>query len=159
MHSNKSIKYTLLVTLAIGIFTSVSAKQGYPDENIKEYTESTSAKESQKRAIDLLKKNSSITIRVTGEGVAPSFAISPAQAYILAKRAATADAYRLIAERVKGVVIEGKDSVKNMVIEKSTIAAHVQAMIRNASVTDITFKDGLCEVEMEIRIYYNQFNN
>jgi hypothetical protein len=37
---------------------------------------------------------------VVGHGVAPTNTISPAQAFALAKRAAVADAYRMIAERI-----------------------------------------------------------
>ena len=148
----------LLAVLLAGTLTSVLAQQGYPDEDIEEYVESTPQKTSQEKATNLLKKNSALTISVTGQGVAPAFAISHAQAYALAKRAATADAYRLIAEKVNGVVVEGKDTVENMVMKRSTVATHVQAMIRNATIVETTFKEGLCEVEMEIHVSYDQFN-
>ncbi len=61
-----------------------------------------------------LVKKRDILISVTGQGVAPMNTSSPAQAYALAKRAATADAYRLIAEKVKGVHIDGQDLVKKI---------------------------------------------
>jgi len=105
----------------------------------------------------LLQKDSSLRISVTGEGVAPANTISPAQAYVMAKRAATVEAYRLIAEKVNGVRVEGKDTIKNMVVQRSTVKTQVAAMIKNASVVETTFKNGLCEVEMEIELSYNQF--
>jgi len=105
----------------------------------------------------LLQKDSSLRISVTGEGVAPANTISPAQAYVMAKRAATVEAYRLIAEKVNGVRVEGKDTIKNMVVQRSTVKTQVAAMIKNASVVETTFKNGLCEVEMEIELTYNQF--
>jgi len=105
----------------------------------------------------LLQKDSSLRISVTGEGVAPANTISPAQAYVMAKRAATVEAYRLIAEKVNGVRVEGKDTIKNMVVQRSTVKTQVAAMIKNASVVETTFKNGLCEVEMEIELNYNQF--
>ena len=89
-------------------------------------------------------------ISVMGEGTAPTFAQSPAQAYLLAKRAATNEAYRLLAERVKGVEIEGKDTIENMAIKESSIRTKVSAMIRNATIVGTTYKDGLCKVEMEV---------
>jgi hypothetical protein len=82
---------------------------------------------------------------------------SPAQAYALAKRAATADAYRLIAEKIKGVRIDGQDLIKNMMVQKSSVRTSVQAMIRNANIVETTFKDGLCEVEMEVTLSHSQF--
>lgn len=102
-------------------------------------------------------KNGSLRISVTGEGVAPANTISPAQAYVMAKRAATVEAYRLIAEKVNGVRVEGKDTIKNMVVQRSTVKTQVAAMIKNASIVETTFKNGLCEVEMEIELRYNQF--
>ena len=143
------MKYLLLFTLMIS--TIIYAEDGYPDENaLQEYVE-------EQNQNDFLEVGSSMNISVVGQGVAPSFASSPAQSYVLAKRAAMADAYRIIAERVKGVKIQGKDTIKNMAIKSSTVQTQVTAMIRNATIIETTFKDGLCEVEMEISINYNNF--
>ncbi len=106
---------------------------------------------------DVLDVRHNLLINVIGQGVAPANTSSPAQAYALAKRAAVADAYRLIAEKVKGVRIDGQDLVKNMMVKRSTIRTSVQAMVRNANIIETTFKDGLCEVEMEIALSRNQF--
>ncbi len=112
---------------------------------------------SQPAAEEVLTKKQDIRISVIGQGVAPMTTSSPAQAYALAKRAATADAYRLIAEKVKGVRIEGQDLIKNMMVQRSTIRSSVDAMVKNANVVETTFKEGLCEVEMEILISHSQF--
>lgn len=108
---------------------------------------------------DFLAKGSVTRISVIGQGVAPMTTSSPAQAYALAKRAATADAYRLLAEKVKGVRVDGQDLVKNMMIQRSTVRTTVQAMVKNANVVETTFKEGLCEVEMEIVLAHSQFLN
>jgi len=105
----------------------------------------------------VLTEDSNIRISVVGQGVAPMNTSSPAQAYALAKRAATADAYRLIAEKVKGVRIDGQDLIKNMMVKRSTIRTTVTAMVRNATVVETTFKEGLCEVEMEIVLSRSDF--
>jgi len=105
----------------------------------------------------VLNVNQNLLISVTGQGVAPANTSSPAQAYALAKRAAVADAYRLIAEKVKGVRVDGQDLVKNMMVKRSTVRTSVQAMVRNANIVETTFKDGLCEVEMEIKLSRSQF--
>ncbi len=108
---------------------------------------------------NVLSQNEKIVISVLGQGVAPVNTTSPAQAYALAKRAATADAYRLIAEKVKGVRIDGQDLIKNMMVQRSTVRTSVAAMVRNANLVETTFKEGLCEVEMEITLYHSQFAN
>jgi len=105
----------------------------------------------------VLTQQESIIVSVVGQGVAPMNTISPAQAYALAKRAAVADAYRLIAEKVKGVRVDGQDLIKNMMVKRSTVRTSVQAMVRNSNIVETKYKEGLCEVEMEIVLYYSQF--
>jgi len=101
--------------------------------------------------------NKPLKISVVGQGVAPcTGTCSPAQAYAMAKRAAIADAYRLIAEKVKGVYVEGNDYIKNMMVKRSAVKTFVQATIRNANIIETTFKEGLCEVEMEITLRRSQ---
>lgn len=103
----------------------------------------------------VLKYDKDLRISVVGQGVAPcNGACSPAQALALAKRAAIADAYRLIAEKVKGVYVEGNDYIKNMMVKKTTVRTHVAASLRNTAIGETTFKDGLCQVEMEIKLNY-----
>ena len=107
---------------------------------------------------DVLKKNRTVTITAVGQGVAPLHTSSPAQAYALAKRAAIADAYRVLAEKIKGIRVDGQDLVKNMMMQRSVIRTNVEAMVKNANIVETTFKDGLCEVEMEIVISYSDFS-
>jgi hypothetical protein len=106
---------------------------------------------------EILAPNKEVRISVVGQGVAPMNTISPAQAYALAKRAAVADAYRLIAEKVKGVRVDGQDLIQNMMVKRSSIRTSVDAMIRDANIVETIFKEGLCEVEMEIVLSYAQF--
>ena len=140
------MRYILI--LALFLTTSILTAK-----TIAEY-EASSCTDAQEQ---VLNKDKNIRISVVGQGVAPMNTTSPAQAYALAKRAATADAYRLIAEKVKGVRIDGQDLIKNMMVKKSSVRTSVQAMIRNANIVETTFKDGLCEVEMEITISRSQF--
>ncbi len=105
----------------------------------------------------LLTPYEDIRINVIGQGVAPTNTISPAQAYALAKRAAITDGYRLIAEKVKGVRVEGQDLIKNMMVKRSTVRTYVDAKIRDANVVETNFKEGLCEVEMEIILSHSAF--
>ena len=139
------MKYILLFLLTLTTLTY--AKDGFPDNTmIEEFKPETT-----------LSVNSKVDISVIGQGVAPSFARTPAQSYALAKRAAVADAYRILAERIKGVKVQGKDTIKNMSIKSSVVNTKVEAMIKNAKVVETKFKDGLCEVEMEISLDYNNF--
>ena len=84
----------------------------------------------------VLRSDNELVINVVGQGVAPSVTASPAQAYALAKRAAMADGYRQIAERVKGVQVEGQDTIKNMMLTQSTTRTSVEALVRGANITN-----------------------
>jgi len=100
-----------------------------------------------------------VRINVIGQGVAPTMTSSPAQAYALAKRAAIADAYRLLAEKIKGVRIEGSDKIKNMMVMRSEVRTFVDAVIAEAEIIETVFKDGLCEVEMELVVDPEQWRS
>ena len=147
------MKKSSFVLILCGCLTLAVARPGFPSEDIPEYQPA----QAQQSDSYTLSQNQEVSITVTGQGIAPTFATTPAQAYVLAKRAAMADAYRQLAERVKGVRIEGKDTIKNMAVKNSTVNTQVQAMIKNATVIETTFQEGICEVEMEVKLRYDNF--
>jgi hypothetical protein len=100
----------------------------------------------------MLKPSNIITVRAIGMGVAPENTISPAHAIVLAKRAAIADAYRQLGEKMYGLKINAKDTVKDAMIKSTTIRTKVNGMIRNAEIVETIMQDGLCQVEMEVRL-------
>ncbi len=87
---------------------------------------------------------------VYGEGIAPSNTISPAQALALAKRAAVTDAYRQLGEKLYGVRVNAKETVKDAALKDSRIVTQVNGLIKNATITDTSYKDGLYRVRMEL---------
>ena len=168
------MKYSLLLSILLSISSLVFAKtidvESTKSESIKDnesmqnitviYPNSECAEKETPKIVEkeqVLTEDDTVRISVSGQGVAPMNTNSPAQAYALAKRAAVADAYRLIAEKVKGVRIDGQDLIKNMMVKRSTVRTSVKAMVRNANVVETTFKEGLCEVEMEIVLSHSQF--
>jgi len=89
---------------------------------------------------------------VNGEGIAPQNTVSPAQAMALAKRAAVADAYRQMAEKLYGVQINAKDTIKNAALYDSRIVSQVNGIVKDATITETSFKDGLYKVRMELKM-------
>jgi len=150
-------KVSTVETQVSGIDTKVSTVEEKLASIESDMADMKAPKKTVREDEKTLSDGADVLISVTGQGVAPMNTSSPAQAYALAKRAATADAYRLIAEKVKGVRIDGQDLIKNMMVKRSTVRTSVKAMVRNANVVETTFKEGLCEVEMEIVLSHAQF--
>lgn len=156
------MKHSLLAAMLIGLTAMATACTAQQNDNVETINVPTStvnvpATPPAPKMEDVLERDRTLRISVVGQGVAPTNTSSPAQAYALAKRAATADAYRMIAEKVKGVRVEGQDLIQNMMIKRSSVRTSVSAMVRDAHVVETTFREGLCEVEMEIVLSHSQF--
>lgn len=93
------------------------------------------------------------TISVVGTGVAPHNTYG-AQARVMAKRAAVADAYRQLAEIVKGVQVDANTTVEMAMIQSDTVNLSVSAVIKGARIVDENItRDGAYEVTMELPIF------
>ena len=93
-------------------------------------------------------------ITVTGEGVVPPNTINRTQAKGLASKAATADAYRKIAEVVNGVRVEGEITVEKMTTTQDKIKMRVDATITGAKIINETFlNDGGYRVTMQVPLF------
>lgn len=100
----------------------------------------------------ILTPNNILELNAVGMGVAPETTISPAQALALAKRAAIIDGYRQLGEKMYGIRLSGQDTVREYVLQSSTTKARVESLIRNAEITETVYKDGLCQVSMEVKL-------
>ncbi|KAA6225386.1 MULTISPECIES: flagellar assembly lipoprotein FlgP [unclassified Campylobacter] len=93
-----------------------------------------------------------LSFTAVGEGIAPLNTVSSAQALALAKRAAITDGYRQLASKLYGVKVNGKDTVKDAMLRSSTITAQVNGLIKNASIIDENFNQGLYRINLELKI-------
>ncbi len=97
-----------------------------------------------------------ITLRATGAGVPPPRAVNPAQARLMARRAAKLDALRNLLEQAYGVNITSRSSVRDFVLQSDSIRARVDAYIKGARIVDVRYlQDGSVEVEMEVVLGYD----
>ena len=96
--------------------------------------------------------NSIITISGTGIGVPPANAISPAQAKYLARRAAIADAYRGLAEKMYGIRLSAKDRIRDLVTQRTEVRTAVYGLIRGAKIDEEVWKDGAYRVVLLVKL-------
>lgn len=100
----------------------------------------------------ILRGRKIMTVSAKGLGVAPVNTISPAQALALAKRAAVVDAYRQLGEKMYGIRIDAKDTIRDMASRSSVVKTRLQAVIKNAEIVDETYNNGLYEITMELKL-------
>ena len=105
-----------------------------------------------KKELAFLNSNPIKEFSVIGEGIAPRNTISPAQAVALAKRAAVADAYRQLGAKLYGVRVNSKETVKDAALNNSKIITQVNGLVKDAYITETSFKNGLYRVKMELKI-------
>lgn len=92
-------------------------------------------------------------ITVVGSGI-PAYGMSGAQARLMAQRAATADAYRQLAEIVQGVQVDADTTVEMAMVKSDSVRLKVSALVKGAKIISRTFtNDGVCEVTMELPMF------
>jgi hypothetical protein len=103
--------------------------------------------------------NCILVLESEGKGVVPcNGSCSTAQAKMMARRSAIVAAYRNLAEKMYGIKINGRDTVKNMVLKNSTIRAYVEGLIRGANIVDEDYKDGIYSVVLNLKLDVRKWN-
>ncbi len=93
-------------------------------------------------------------LTVQGMGVAPTTAVNSIQARMLARRAAVVDAYRQLAELVKGVNVDSETTVENMMVSSDVTRTKVSALIQGARiVSEQAVEGGGYTVTMEMSVF------
>ena len=105
-----------------------------------------------------MKKSCLIKLEVSGVGVVPTNALSVAQAKVMARRAAILDGYRALTEKMYGIQINGRDTVKNMILQNSSVRGYVEGLIRGADIEEEEFKDGVYTVTMSVKLNIKRWN-
>lgn len=92
-------------------------------------------------------------ITVEGTGVMPTNTLNINQAKMLARRAATVDAYRQIAEQVNGVSVDGDTTIENLQVTSDVVRSRTSAVIKNARIKNVKYIDGGCVVTVEVPVF------
>ncbi len=151
--AKKQIAFVGLLLLGIFSIAPISAKS---KNNLSYYGDLVQGSQTSSTSVsNQVVRNSNpyvLEIEAVGIGTAPMETCSPAQAVALAKRAAIIDAYRQLGEQMYGVQISATDSVRDMMIKNSDIRTKINAVIRGAHIKDSSCKQGICQVNMSVRL-------
>jgi len=100
----------------------------------------------------VLQRPSIIKVTGVGEGVPPVSVVSPAQAKALARRAAIADAYRSLAEKMYGIRLSSKDRIRDLIAQRTEVRTAVYGIIRGAKIDEEIWKDGLYRIVLVVNL-------
>lgn len=96
-----------------------------------------------------------VTFFVIGKGLEPENAYSKGEAVIMAERAAVADGYRQLVEKVRGVYVDAFMRAGRGTVNYDTIHVHTQSWLRGTEIMEVTKGDyGITNVRMRLRINF-----
>jgi len=96
-----------------------------------------------------------VTFFVIGKGLEPENALSKGEAVIMAERAAIADGYRQLVEKVRGVYIDAFMRAGRGTIDYDTIQVSTQSWLRGAEIMEISQGEyGITNARLRLRINF-----
>ena len=98
-----------------------------------------------------------VTFQVTGKGLEPENALTKGEAILMAERAAVADGYRQLVEKVRGVYVDAYMKAGRGAVSQDTIQLYTQSWLRGTEVMEITQADyGITEARLRLRINFSK---
>ena len=98
-----------------------------------------------------------VTFMVIGKGLEPETALAKGEAVLMAERAAVADGYRQLVEKVRGVYVDAFMRAGRGTINYDTIQVHTQSWLRGTEIMEIFPGDhGITNARLRLRINFNK---
>jgi len=100
-----------------------------------------------------------VTFKVIGKGLEPENALTKGEAKLMAERAAVADGYRQLVEKIKGVYVDAFMEAGFGTVNKDMISTKTQSWLRGVDVVEIRSAEyGITEAHMKLSIYFAKKN-
>jgi hypothetical protein len=98
-----------------------------------------------------------VTFYVTGKGLEPETALTKGEAVIMAERAAVADGYRQLVEKLRGVYVDAYMKSGSGTVNRDLIQVRTQSWLRGAEVMELSHQEyGITTAKMRIRINFTK---
>ena len=98
-----------------------------------------------------------VTFNVVGKGLEPENAVTRGEARIQAERAAVADGYRLLAEKLRGVYVDAYMESGRGTVDFDRVRTQTQAWLRGTEILQITEgKYGIVNARMQLRVNFTK---
>ncbi|WP_300461144.1 hypothetical protein [Desulfobacula sp.] len=98
-----------------------------------------------------------VSFMVVGKGLEPENALSKGEAVLMAERAAVADGYRQLVEKVRGVYVDAFMRAGRGTINYDTIQVHTQSWLRGTEIMEIYPGDhGITHARLRLRINFDK---
>jgi outer membrane protein FlgP len=102
-------------------------------------------------------RSRAVTFFVIGKGLEPEDALTKGEAVLMAERAAVADGYRQLAEKLRGVYIDAYMRAGRGTVDYDLIRTQTQSWLRGTEIVE--FSDGrygITQVRMRLRINFSK---
>jgi hypothetical protein len=98
-----------------------------------------------------------VTFDVVGKGLEPETAVTKGEAVLMAERAAIADGYRQLVEKIHGVYVDAFMRAGYGTVNQEMIKTHTQSWLRGVEIVEIRHAEyGITEVQMQLRINFSK---
>lgn len=98
-----------------------------------------------------------VTFYVTGKGLEPENALTKGEAVLMAERAAVADGYRKLVEKVRGVYVDAFMKAGRGTVNHDAIQVHTQSWLRGTEIMEVTEGEyGITEAKLRLRINFSK---
>jgi hypothetical protein len=98
-----------------------------------------------------------VTFYVTGKGLEPENALTKGEAVLMAERAAVADGYRQLVEKVRGVYVDAFMKAGRGTINHDAIQVHTQSWLRGTEIMEVTQGEyGITNARLRLRINFSK---
>lgn len=106
-----------------------------------------------------LDNNRVVVFKVTGKGMAPETAVRRGEEMILGERAAVLDGYRLLIEKLRGVLIDTYSQKKGVDVDMDTISSQARSYLKGVEILETRVDEyGVCHTDMQVRVFFT-YNN